>query len=77
MTNGDYMKKLKFNKKTEKYCKHCVHGSYLEYTDEVFCTKKGFVDKFSKCIKYKYDPLKRIPEKSEIFTEYTADDFRL
>lgn len=71
------MKKLKFNKKTEKYCKYCIHGKYLEYTDEVFCTKKGFVDKFSKCLKYKYDPLKRVPEKVRPFAEFTKEDFEI
>lgn len=71
------MKKLKFSNKNEKYCSHCVYGKYLEYSDEVFCCKKGFVDKFSKCIKYKYDPLKRQPSKTVVSSGFTAEDFKL
>ena len=71
------MKKLKFNKKTQKYCQHCIYGKLLEYTDEVFCTKKGFVDKFDKCFRYKYDPLKRKPENEFNKPKFTAEDFKL
>lgn len=71
------MKKLTFSKKTEKYCQYCLYGKYLEYTDEVFCTKKGFVNKFDKCIKYKYDPIKRIPEKARPNFDFSKEDFQL
>lgn len=71
------MKKLEFNKKTNKYCINCVHGKLLEYSDEVFCVKKGFVDKFNKCMKYKYDPLKRNPEKSDTYCDFREEDFKL
>lgn len=71
------MKKLTFSKKTEKYCMYCTHGKFLEYTEEVFCSKKGFVDKFGKCLKYKYDPLKRKPDKAAVKAGFTADDFKL
>lgn len=71
------MKKFSFEKKLEKYCIYCVHGKHLEYTDEVFCTKKGFVDKFGKCVRYKYDPLKRVPNSGAVTSGFTADDFKL
>lgn len=71
------MEKLKFSKETSKYCLYCVHGKLLEYTDEVFCTKKGFVGKFDKCIKYKYDPIKRNPQKNISSTVFSEDDFKL
>ena len=74
---GDDMKKLNFSKKNSKYCLYCVHGKYLEYTDEIFCTKKGFVDKFNKCLKYKYDPLKRNPETNNNSTDFSEADFKL
>lgn len=70
------MNKLKFTKNNSKYCLYCIHGKHLEYTDEVFCTKKGFVDKFNKCHSYKYDPLKRKPV-SQNATSYTEEDFKL
>ena len=71
------MKKLTFNKKQEKYCMHCIYGQYLEYSDEVFCSKKGFVEKFNKCIKYKYDPLKRIPTTNDIKSNFKKEDFEI
>ena len=70
------MEKLKFTKRNSKYCLYCIHGKHLEYTDEVFCTKKGFVDKFNKCMKYKYDPLKRKPLTQSVST-YSNNDFKL
>lgn len=77
MFSGDIMNKLKFEKNKSKYCLYCIHANPLEYTDEVFCVKKGFVDKFSKCMKYKYDPLKRKPETKTVTSKYSADDFKL
>lgn len=70
------MEKLKFTKNNSKYCVNCVYGKHLEYTDEVFCSKKGFVDKFGKCLKFKYDPLKRKPVPQNTST-YSEDDFKL
>lgn len=71
------MDKLLFNKKQEKYCKHCIHGKTLEYTGEVFCKKRGFVSPLTKCRKYKYDPIKRTPQVAKLNTAYKKDDFVL
>ena len=71
------MKKLTFSKKQEKYCMYCRFGQYLEYSDEVFCSKKGFTNKFNKCIKYKYDPLKRTPVTTDIKSDFKKEDFEI
>ncbi len=71
------MKKLTFDKKQQKYCMYCRFGQYLEYSDEVLCSKKGFRNKFDKCLKYKYDPLKRTPMINDIKNNYTNDDFKI
>ena len=71
------MYKLKFNKKADKYCKFCIHGKVLDFSGEVFCKKKGFVEPLFSCRKFKYDPLKRIPEQRDIKTNYTQEDFIL
>ena len=71
------MNKLTFNKKQEKYCMYCRFGQYLEYSDEVFCSKKGFVNKFGKCLKYKYDPLKRVPITNDIKSDFKKEDFEI
>ncbi len=72
------MKKLKFSKKVDKYCKNCRFGSYFEFSDQVFCIKKGIVDKFNKCAHFKYDPLKRVPDTvSSLPQEFKKEDFML
>lgn len=71
------MKNLVFDKKLPKYCMYCRFGQYLEYSDEVFCTKKGFREKFSKCISYKYDPLKRLPKTNTVEQKFKKEDFEL
>ena len=71
------MYKLKFNKKIDKYCKYCIHGKMLEFSGEVFCKKKGFVESLSSCRKFKYDPLKRTPSQSVLNGTYKEEDFTL
>ena len=71
------LKKLLFGKKREKYCKNCIYSNTLDYSGEIFCSKKGFVPEFSKCHKYKYDPLKRRPESTAPVSEFTKSDFEL
>ena len=56
---------------------YCKFGQYLEYSDEVFCAKKGFREKFSKCGAYKYDPLKRIPKTNVIEQKFKKEDFEI
>ncbi|MBR0466474.1 MAG: hypothetical protein IJJ40_03150 [Clostridia bacterium] len=65
-----------FNKNTIKSCKWCVHGINSEYTDDIFCKKRGVVNN-DVCRKYKYNPLKRTPEKTEISKNYSKEDFSL
>ena len=71
------MDKLLFDKKLERYCKNCLHGKMLEFTGEVFCTKKGFVSPISSCRKYKDDPIKRTPQFSQLKVTYKKEDFVL
>lgn len=71
------MSKNVFNKKLPKYCEYCINGICSEFSDEVFCVKKGVTDKKDYCRHYKYDPLKRQPSKAKISTDYTKEDFLL
>ena len=66
-----------FQKKIEKSCTYCVHGTKLE-EDQILCVKKGVVP-CKKCRKFTYDPTKRIPPKPKApdFQQYTKDDFSL
>ena len=66
-----------FNKDIKKSCLWCEHGRKSEYTDEIFCRKRGVTTAGDYCRKYKYDPLKRVPEKQNLFTDYKDDDFKI
>ena len=66
-----------FDKDLKKSCLWCVHGKKSDYTDEVFCVKRGITSANDFCRKYKYDPLKRTPDMQTIDKSYNADDFHL
>ncbi|MBO4431950.1 MAG: hypothetical protein J5852_00305 [Clostridia bacterium] len=61
----------------KKSCSYCIHGKKSEYTDEVFCVKRGITSVDDCCRKYKYDPLKRTPDSISIDKNYKAEDFSL
>lgn len=66
-----------FNKKLPPSCKYCVHGRVSVFGDEVMCAKKGITVSCDACRSYKYDPLKRQPNKVKISDNYTPEDFSL
>lgn len=66
-----------FNKDIKKSCLWCIHGKKSEYTDDVFCKKHGVTTANDYCRKYKYDPLKRTPEKQTIESNFSNEDFSL
>ncbi|MCQ2448884.1 MAG: hypothetical protein MJ132_01660 [Clostridia bacterium] len=71
------MKRNFFDKSLPQYCKNCKNGRASEYTEEIFCMKHGITQPNESCRHYKYDPLKRVPQKPEIAGEYSAEDFKL
>lgn len=68
-----------FRKKVEPACRYCAHG--FEVSKEfVNCTKKKkMMDCDSKCMRFQYDPLKRVPAKQKAldFSKYEEYDFSL
>lgn len=66
-----------FNKNLNKSCRWCMYGKNSEYTNEIFCKKRGVTTQDEYCRKYKYDPLKRIPDTQELTDEYSESDFSL
>ena len=72
-----YMALKGFNKKLQKSCLWCVHGIKSEYCEEIFCKKHGVTTRADSCRQYKYDPLKRTPQKQKPSCELTAEDFSL
>lgn len=71
------MAKSPFDKKLEKHCEYCVHGTKLNFDNQIICKKHGVTDKSDNCRSYKYDPLKRVPVKVKLANGYTDDDFKL
>lgn len=67
-----------FRKKIEKSCSYCRFGAALD-GQTILCSKKGIRPADGKCIKFKYDPCKRIPQKAKAldFSKYDQEDYSL
>ena len=67
-----------YDKTIEPQCALCEHGKISDDGQSVICRKIGAVmQPYSKCRKYKYDPLKREPKVSPRLTEFSKEDFSL
>ena len=62
----------------EPKCEYCKIGTLSADKESVLCPKKGIMSKEHFCKKFRYDPLKRIPEdnKPELM-KFTPEDFSL
>lgn len=67
-----------FRKKIEKSCSYCIHSAKLN-DEQVLCAKKGIKPIDGKCMKFRYDPTKRIPVKARAldFSKYDQEDYSL
>ena len=67
-----------FRKKIARSCSYCAYSAKLE-GDQVLCAKRGFMPMDGKCMKFRYDPCKRIPVKAKAldFSRYEEADFSL
>ena len=67
-----------FRKKIEKSCSYCVHSAKLD-DENVLCAKKGIKPTTGKCMRFRYDPTKRIPPKAKAldFSKYDQEDYSL
>jgi len=73
MKNQEYIEE-----EYRKACRYCEHGFLSFDQTAVLCRKKGIVQPDDVCKKYVYDPLKRVPMKTQSGTaNYTAEDFSL
>ncbi len=66
-----------FNKKLAPSCSYCVFGMRSSYSKEILCKKRGVTELRDSCRHYKYDPLKREPEKAKLADNYSPEDFEL
>lgn len=56
----------------EKFCKYCERAKTLSEPDRMLCEKRGIVPSDHCCRRFRYDPLKRAPQRMvrEIKLEY-------
>ena len=71
------MKKLFGKKDISASCSYCVHGRIAPNKESILCKKAGLVDVDYSCKKFKYDPLKRQPQRPRPIIKYEEDDFSL
>lgn len=71
------MQKLIDKKRFDARCEYCRHARIPEDRSIILCAKKGVVDFSDSCRHYKYDPLKRVPKKGTLNTDFTEDDFKI
>ena len=67
-----------FRKTTERSCSYCLHCTKLN-NDQVLCIKKGIMPMSGQCIRFAYDPCKRVPGKAKAldFSKYDLEDYSL
>ncbi len=67
-----------FNRKITPDCVYCVHGWSIG-RGEIVCEKKGISEEGLSCRRFKYDPLKRVPDYQTILPpqEHDPEDFVL
>ena len=67
-----------FRKQIQPSCSYCVHAAKLA-DGQILCSKKGVVPSDGKCMRFRYDPIKRIPVKPKAldFSKYDPEDFSL
>ena len=56
------MRKKLYGNRNEPRCAYCANGRAAADGVSFMCAHKGFVDPEGACRRFRYDPLKRIPE---------------
>ena len=69
--------KLFDGKNYEKRCEHCLNGKLPSDKSVVLCKKFGVVSLDFCCKSFRYDPLKRVPKRARLQTEFNEDEFKL
>lgn len=63
--------------KIQPACKYCAAGKELYAAGEILCRKNGIMAPQDFCRRFRYDPLKRIPNRIPKLPAYTEKDFEL
>ena len=67
-----------FRKKIDRHCGYCQHCTKLD-DFQVLCAKRSVMPVDGMCMKFKYDPCKRIPSKPKALdlSKYENEDYSL
>ena len=67
-----------FWKKQPRSCHYCCHCTRID-EETLLCVKRGFVTEEESCLKFRYDPCKRIPAKPKAvdFQKFNSEDYSL
>lgn len=68
-----------FRKKVDRACQFCSHA-LITSNEHITCTKKKkLMPLEAKCMRFQYDPLKRVPSKAKAldFSKYEEFDYSL
>ena len=67
-----------FRRDIEPRCEYCRHGTALG-SEEIGCVKRGIMSYYERCPKFRYDPIRREPERREKVDSghFTPEDFEL
>jgi hypothetical protein len=65
-----------FDQYIEPRCGYCRHGGDIGDGD-IICVKRGVVDADDACLRFSYEPTKRVPEKVSARKPETAAEFDL
>ncbi len=73
------MKKEKtlFNANITPACEYCVFAKDADEPKMVMCERAGMVSTYYRCKKFKYSPVRRIPNRMPKLPNMNPDDFKL
>ena len=67
-----------FSDDNPKVCELCEYATAMAGDSvHMLCSKKGVTEKGSGCRKFLYDPLKRVPHRLTLNTDFSAADFSI
>ena len=67
-----------FNKNISAACEYCKNGTAFSGGKEIFCKKKGVVEKGFHCRSFDYDPLLRTPRpKAPELPKFDPEEFKI
>jgi hypothetical protein len=67
-----------FSEENPRICELCEYASAIAGDGvHMLCSKKGVMEKEKGCRKFRYDPLKRVPHRTVLNTDFSAADFSI